>query len=124
MPTINQATRRIRNTRGSSYLTHGADNYDHRGLNKARRNLGKALIEEYLTEDAPEVPEVVCMWVVVAWCVDGDKDYLDGFEVIGYHNEQADAVAQFQKLKEHFANAPEWQQPWYEYRVISDWEIV
>ena len=123
MPTISQATRRIRNTRGSSFLTHGADDYDHRGLNKARRNLSKALIAEYLAEDAPEAPEATYKWVVVAWCVDGDKDYLDGFEAIGYHDQQADAVAQFQRIEGHFTEAPEWQQPWYEYREVNDWEI-
>ena len=42
---------RIRSSKGSSFLTHGGDNYDHRSLNVARRALDKALIEEELNEE-------------------------------------------------------------------------
>lgn len=52
-----QAISRIRNTRGACYLTHGADNYDHKGLNKARRNLGKAIIKSW--EEETNEPEEV-----------------------------------------------------------------
>lgn len=47
------AQSRIRANRSSSFLTKGSDDYDHRGLNKARRALDKALIEE-ATEEAPD----------------------------------------------------------------------
>lgn len=47
---VAKAQNRIRATKGSSYLTHGADDYDHKGLNKARRALDKALINEQLTD--------------------------------------------------------------------------
>lgn len=45
-------TRRIRNRRNSSFLTHGADDYDHRGLNRARREHGKAIIREWMEQPA------------------------------------------------------------------------
>lgn len=35
---------RLRHTKGSCYLTHGADSYDKKSLRKALRNHGKALI--------------------------------------------------------------------------------
>jgi len=49
---LNKAQHRVRNTRGSSFLTRGSDNYDHKGLKKARRALDTALIAEQL-EEAP-----------------------------------------------------------------------
>ncbi len=51
---VRQATRRIGKRIGSSYLTRGADNYDHSGLNKARRALSSALIAEQIELDAIE----------------------------------------------------------------------
>lgn len=52
------AARRTNNRRHSSFLTHGADDYDHRGLNRARREEGKAIIRDWreadpCTDDAP-----------------------------------------------------------------------
>jgi len=57
MTNVSTATRRIRNRVGSSYLTRGGDNHDHRGLNKARRALSIALIEEQLQDAAHEERE-------------------------------------------------------------------
>jgi len=54
---ISTATRRVRNRSGSSYLTRGGDNHDHRGLNKARRALSSALIAEQLADDEHEEHE-------------------------------------------------------------------
>jgi hypothetical protein len=51
--------RRISNRRGCSFLTHGSDDYDHRGLNKARRALGKALVAEYYEVEEEREPEPV-----------------------------------------------------------------
>ena len=50
MATIAQATRRVRQTRGNSFLTRGGDDMDHRAANKARRALDSALIAEQLEE--------------------------------------------------------------------------
>lgn len=52
MATITKATRTFRNTKGSCYLTHGADSYDKRGLNKARRRMDAAVIAEQQEETA------------------------------------------------------------------------
>ena len=52
---IATAQNRVRGVKGSSYLTHGGDDYDHKGLNKARRALDKAIINEALT-DTKEAP--------------------------------------------------------------------
>lgn len=51
MASMFRATKRVRNTKGSSYLTHGSDNYDHKGLKKARRLLDRAVIDEQLDTD-------------------------------------------------------------------------
>ncbi len=56
MKAIAKATKRYRNVRGACYLTHGDDSYDKRGLNKARRNLDRAIIREWnepASEPAP-----------------------------------------------------------------------
>lgn len=50
MATIAAATRRVRETRGSYYLTRGGDTADHRSANKARRALDSAIIAEQLEE--------------------------------------------------------------------------
>lgn len=47
---IAQATRRLRNTKGNSYLTHGGDDYDHKARNKARRQMDSAVIAEQMEE--------------------------------------------------------------------------
>lgn len=57
MTTIERiASRRIRNRNHSSYLTHGADDYDHRGLNRARREEGKAIIRSWSQEPTAPAP--------------------------------------------------------------------
>jgi len=53
MTAIAKATRRVRTTKGSCYLTHGSDSYDKKGLAKARRAFDKAVIAES-TEEATE----------------------------------------------------------------------
>ena len=56
MSTIAKATARVRNTRRSCFLTHGADSYDKRGLKKAHRSLDRAIVNEWLEEsDSPTV---------------------------------------------------------------------
>lgn len=49
MAAIASATRRFRTTKGC-YLTHGADSYDKKGLNKARRAVDRAVIAEQQDE--------------------------------------------------------------------------
>ena len=56
MITIAKATHRVRNTKGSSYLTHGSDAYDKRGLKKALRGLNKAIVAEWMEGDEPAAP--------------------------------------------------------------------
>lgn len=57
MKAINTATRRIRNRRNCSFLTHGSDDYDHRSLNRARREESKAIIHSWTPEtDTPVAP--------------------------------------------------------------------
>lgn len=54
MKAINTATRRTRNRRNHSFLTHGADDYNHRGLNRARREESKAIVRSWTPEaDVP-----------------------------------------------------------------------
>jgi hypothetical protein len=51
------STRRIRNRRHSSFLTHGSDDYDHKGLKRAHREYGKAIVRSFLLADeADEEP--------------------------------------------------------------------
>ena len=78
---VKTAQSKIRSTRGSSFLTHGSDNYDHKGLKKARRALDQAIIEEELVDDVPTA-KVNMKWVVEAFRCDGDKWWLDGYEVV------------------------------------------
>lgn len=56
----NKAISRIRNTKGACFLTHGADNYDHKGLNKARRSLGKAIVKSW--EEETNEPAQFPVW--------------------------------------------------------------
>jgi hypothetical protein len=53
------AARRTNNRRHSSFLTHGADDYDHRGLNRARREEGKAIIRDWQEPDPTNDAETV-----------------------------------------------------------------
>jgi len=48
MTTMFKATKAARNSRNSSFLTHGGDDYDHRASNKARRMMDSAVIAEQL----------------------------------------------------------------------------
>lgn len=57
--TTRTALRRMANTRGCSFLTHGDDDHDHRGLNKARRALDKALVAEYYEDQVEPEAEPV-----------------------------------------------------------------
>lgn len=47
---INTAANRLRGTKGWCFLTHGSDNYDHRGLKKVLRSVGRAMADEGLRE--------------------------------------------------------------------------
>lgn len=80
MNKLANAQARFRSARGASFLTHGSDNYDHKGLKKARRAIDRALIEEALEE--VNTAKVDMKWVVKAWRNDGDKWYLDGYDVV------------------------------------------
>lgn len=98
---IAKATRRIRNTKGSSYLTKGSDNYDHRGMKKAQRQLSRALIEEAIAEVETQ-KEPRWKWVLAAYLCDGDKPWLDGFEVVGVfetYSELQGRIAEFDGTK-------------------------
>lgn len=75
------AQSKIRSARGSSFLVNGGDDYDHRSLNKARRQLDRAMIDESL-EDQPLVESKPFKWVVEAFRQDGDKYWLDDYVVI------------------------------------------
>lgn len=63
------AQNKIRASKGSSFLTHGSDDYDHKGLKKARRQLDRALIEEGVNEepDAFVVPKSGTHFRLVLW---------------------------------------------------------
>lgn len=56
MKAENKAIRRIRNTKNASFLTRGGDDYDHKGLNNARRAHGKAIVRSFI-EESPEADE-------------------------------------------------------------------
>lgn len=66
---INQAQSKIRQVRGSSFLTHGSDDYDHKGMKKARRALDQAMIEEGQddTESAFVAPKSGTHFRLVLW---------------------------------------------------------
>ena len=59
MKAENKALRRVRNTKNASFLTHGADDYDHKGLNRARRDYGKAVIRSWIEETDEPTPAPV-----------------------------------------------------------------
>ena len=59
MTAIAKATSRIRHIKGNSYLTHGDDSYDKRGLNHARRGMDRAIINEWLEEGKEEATEPI-----------------------------------------------------------------
>ena len=99
--TVAQATRRIRNTKGSSYLTHGADDYDHRGYTKAQRHLSKALIEEALEADrADDVQEPRWMFVLAIYLIDGDKPWLDCWDVVGVYSTKEELDENISRFEE------------------------
>ena len=62
----NKALRRVRNTKNASFLTHGADDYDHKGLNNARRVYGKAVIRTFSEESSISCEEIAIVASVVA----------------------------------------------------------
>lgn len=84
---LRHAQSRIRNTRHSCYLTHGDDQHDHRGLNRARRAEAKAEIavqleEAELPHDADRIlaEEREALELIVncdpwEWMSDYDYDY-------------------------------------------------
>lgn len=52
MQTIERTTaRRIRNRKHSCYLTHGSDSYDRKGLKRAHREHGKAIVRAFQRAD-------------------------------------------------------------------------
>ena len=53
---LNAAERRVKQTRGNCHLTHGADAYEKPELNRRRRELGKALCRQGLTELTEKAP--------------------------------------------------------------------
>lgn len=80
--TIKQAQARVRSHKGCSFLTHGGDDFAHNGLNKARRAMDRAAINEQLVEDEVPEDEADVRWVVEAYLCDGDKWWLDSYEVV------------------------------------------
>ncbi len=96
--TIRRTTRRIRNTRGSSYLTHGSDNYDHRGLNKAIRSFGKALIEESLSDDQAVADLERWKWVLTAEFTDDEKPWNWSIDVIGVYDRHEDLMEHVRRI--------------------------
>jgi len=57
----NKAERRMRRTLGASFLTRGGDDFDHKGLNRARRSMDRVVCEEaseeeVVAEDAAKLP--------------------------------------------------------------------
>lgn len=50
MTTINQAFSRVRSHKSVSFLTRGGDDFAHKGMNKARRAMDTAVINEWLDE--------------------------------------------------------------------------
>jgi hypothetical protein len=59
MKAVNSTIRRIVRRRHCSFLTHGGDDHDHRGLNRARREEGKAIVRSWTPEgEEPAAPVV------------------------------------------------------------------
>lgn len=75
------AQAKIRSARRSSFLVKGGDDFDHRAMNKARRQLDRAIINEAI-DDKPIADDKPCKWVVEAFRSDGDKYWLDDYVVI------------------------------------------
>jgi len=114
---IDQAARRISKTNGASFLTRGGDDYDHRGLNKARRAMGKALIAEVLEDvDQQEEEEATWGWVVTAWLEDGDKPWLDSYDTVRICDTQSEAEEICKAYEEH-------TECYWEYRQLGKWEL-
>ncbi len=74
------AQAKVRSVRGSSFLVKGSDDFDHKGMKKARRAIDRALVEEAL--DTSEPTKVDMKWVVEAYRCDGDKWWLDSYDVV------------------------------------------
>ena len=72
------AQAKVRSARGCSYLTHGSDDYDHKSMNKARRAMDRALVDE---DHDHEPPQSQMRWVVETFIPDGDKWWLDDYYV-------------------------------------------
>lgn len=122
--TIRQATARIRSNRGSSFLTRGADNYDHKGLNAARRVMDRAVIAEQMADMADfdedsfdRGGEPDYKWKVVAFFYDGDKSYLDAWYIVGLFDtrEEAENCTAY-----HEQHAPANKQPYWEQVDINE----
>ncbi len=115
MIALNQACRRIRGNRGSSFLTHGADNYDHKGLNKARRQLGRALIEEAL-EPEPTIIKPNYKWVLHQYFYDDDKPHRSDWSIVGLFDTESE-------MTNYRLNLIEGTQVHWDYKDINeDWE--
>jgi hypothetical protein len=109
---INRAIKQIRGSRGSSFLTHGSDDFDHRGLNRARRAMDTAAILEQLEEmDQEEAKAADYRWKVMVWLIDGDKPWLDSWVVVGLYQTQQEAEARVEASRPY---ADEHRQPYCE----------
>jgi len=114
---INKPARRISNTKGASFLTRGGDNYDHKGLNKAQRAMGRALIAEALEDtDQQEEEEATWRWVVTAWLIDGDKPWLDSWDTVRCCETRTEAEEARKMYEEH-------TECYLEYRQLEEWEL-
>lgn len=126
MITMKQASSRVRSNRGSSFLTKGADEMDHQGLNKARRSMDTAVIGEQLWDVGPEAAKIEedntpdYRFKAVAYLYDGDKDYLDGWEVVGVFETQEEAQ---EKIAAYGRDEDQARKPYWEcVDVKADWE--
>jgi hypothetical protein len=144
MITIAKATHRVRNTKGSCYLTHGDDNYDHRGLNKARRRLDQAVIAEWADEPVTAEPAKsgtttfrLVLWTQIyenygAHCWDGTGECPQYWKAKGgteYHYQLGDANAVLALgakglealVKQLTGKINKWDNSWDEY--VIGWQV-
>ena len=94
---LNKAYGRIRRTRGSSFLTHGADDYDHKGLNKAYRQLSKALIEEAFDDDE-EIEMPIHKWVLRVYYRDDEKPWKSDWFISAMFDKQSEMNAHLAEM--------------------------
>lgn len=131
--TIAAASRRVAARRGSYYLTHGSDTCDKHGSRKASRTFAKALIGEGVEDMQPEPEEdrdaydddmsrsgydyepVPC-FVLEVWFYDGDKDYLDGYQIHAV-GDSMDELQPFYDRHKNDKNPPQRY-----YGAIDQWE--